>query len=45
VELADMKLSKDGVIIVANFTTSVPTYNDIWIHDSKSWIADSNVKD
>jgi len=38
-----MKLRKDGTIIVKNFTMDVPTYNDIWIHDSKTWIADSKV--
>ena len=36
-----MKLTKDGITIARNFTQEVPTYNEIWIHDSKAWIADS----
>ena len=36
-----MKLTKDGITIARNFTDEVPTYNEIWIHDSKAWIAGS----
>ena len=36
-----MKLKKDGTFIVKHFIDDVPTYNDIWIHDSKAWIANS----
>jgi len=37
-----MRLSKDGTAIAGkNFTEKVPTYNTIWLHDSKSWITDS----
>ena len=36
-----MKLTKDGTEIAKNYTNEVPSYNDIWIHDSKSWITDS----
>ena len=36
-----MKLTKDGTTIASKFTAEVPTYNEIWIHDSKTWIAGS----
>ena len=36
-----MKLTLDGTTIARNYTNEVPTYNEIWLHDSKSWIADS----
>jgi hypothetical protein len=40
-----MKLTLDGTTVARNFTETVPTYNDIWIHDSKVWIANDEIKD
>ena len=40
-----MKLTLDGTTVAKNFTDKAPTYNEIWIHDSKTWIANDDIKD